>query len=118
MDYQSLLYDPVYLIQGVAGSINGIGGFTVLDKTAGLEVTPLGETQLQTVKCAAVVRYRELQVLGISLDALIHGSLIMNGAAWRIESYLLKPSPNGQYDGEVVLFLLETSESESESDSA
>jgi hypothetical protein len=117
MDYQSALYDPIYATIGEPGIINGVEGFTVLDKTGGLEIKEKGQVEVQTIACAAVVRSRELQELGVALTDLENGTLIMSAYEWRIESYRLRPSPKGQRDGEVLLLLSETSElSESESD--
>jgi hypothetical protein len=113
MDYQANLFDPIYTTLGVAGVINGVEGFTVLDKTAGLEWGVKGP-DVQTISCAAVVRAKELASLGVALGELENGSLEMNGTAWNIESYKYKPSPKGQGDGEIVLVLTEVMSEESE----
>jgi hypothetical protein len=110
MDYQATLYDPLYTVQGVDGTINGVEGFTVLDKTAGIEFKMEDGVKVQTVTCAAIVRARELQELGVELDALEDGVLRMNGSEWRIESFKLDPSPKGQRDGQVILILQEETE--------
>jgi hypothetical protein len=115
MKYQSTLYNPIYSVLGVSGVINGVEGFTVLDKTDGLDWGDKGP-DVQTIACAACVRARELQELGVSLEQLEGGTLLMNCSEWAIEAYKLRPSPRGLRDGEVVLVLTEVVEVSEESE--
>lgn len=109
IDYASLLYSPVYSVLGVEAvlTLPGTDGaeitLTALDKTAGVEVG--GSVEVQTILPAAVVRASELS--SVDLTDLEDSSLAMNGKTWRVKSYMLKPSPKGEGDGEVYLVLSE-----------
>ncbi len=109
-------YDKIYDTLGVDVTIIVITtGFsyelTGLDKTAGVEVgggsPSFGGNQVATVKPACVVRTYELTELGVPLEDLEGSVLEMNGKTWRIEARLPRPSPTGEVDGEVYLFLIE-----------
>ena len=124
IDYQSLLYDPIYLVQGVPASLTLVGGsvfgVTVLDKTSGIDIGD-STAQVQTIKPAAVVRVAELRAAGIVAEYLPKASITFSGFQWKITSTRLRPSPNGENDGELFLILTakvaveDPSESESES---
>lgn len=120
MDYASLLFDPIYSIQGVPAAItlaSGtlLDGLTGLDKTSGVDVGG-GDVQIQTIVPAAIFRVRELREKGAVPADLPKASLIMNGFEWRVNSYRLKPSPKGEHDGEVLLLLSQKRELSSESE--
>lgn len=120
MDYQALLFDPIYSIQGVPAALllaNGtlLDSLTALDKTAGIDVGG-GDVQVQTIAPAAVLRVAELTARGVALDDLIKAKLLMNGNEWRVNSHRPKPSPKGQRDGEVYLILGSQRELSSESE--
>jgi len=108
VDYQALLYDPIYLALGVPATLTLDSGEVLdaiaLDKTAGIDLG-LGESNAQTVVPAAVVRARELGAKGVSPKELPNATLLMNGMSWDVRSYRLKPSPLGERDGEVYLIL-------------
>jgi hypothetical protein len=109
MDYQSLLYNPNYLIFGVEGTLTlpGTDGDVIvlaaIDKTSGVEVG--GSADVQTILPAAVVRASELS--SISLTDLEDATLVLNSKTWVVKSHMLKPSPKGEADGEVYLILYE-----------
>ncbi len=108
MDFQSLLYDPNYLVLGTPAvlSINGINyDVTAIDKTSGIDV---GDgVQVQTVLPAAVLRVAELSALSLIIEQIEqqNSTLLLNGINWSIESVRLRPSINGERDGEAYLFL-------------
>lgn len=110
MDWQGLLYDPNYDVLGVEAVLTPRGlpalePITVLDKTSGVEVVEAGST-VQTVKPAAVIRIRELEERGLTdLDLLDNSEIVLNGMIYTGISYLKRPSPKGELDGEVYLFL-------------
>lgn len=125
MDYAAALYDPIYLITGVPVVLTLAEGgefdaLTALDKTSGIVVGETG-AQVPTIKPAAAIRIRELAQYGIAVDALPGSDLEMNDFTWHVENYLLRPSPKGENDGEVLLLLSDkaavTPEEESESES-
>lgn len=108
LDYQSLLYDPVYGVIGVPavlwmGVPLGNVPLTVIDKTAGLMIN--AAVDLQTTAPVATVRAAELLAAGVALADIDGKLLTLNGKDWRIASFDLRPAPTGQSDGEVYLFL-------------
>lgn len=109
MDYQTVLYNPIYLVQGVSAVITLPDTTTVLkpvmvlDKTAGIEIK-MG-TDIQTIVPAAVVRMVELAAQGMKPPQLDYGTISFNGKNWKIVSHRLRPSPNGLDDGEALLVL-------------
>jgi hypothetical protein len=108
VDYQSLLYDPVYNVLAVdavlyMGFPLGNVHVAAIDKTAGLTLNQM--VDVQTVLPAATVRAAELVELGITLADLDGKVVTLNGKDWRIASLHANPSPNGEEDGEVYLIL-------------
>ncbi|PSJ55765.1 head-tail joining protein [Pseudaminobacter soli (ex Li et al. 2025)] len=107
MDWQALLYGPNYAVFGVPATLIIEDGptltLTVIDKTTGVEVG--GSVDVQTVLPAATVRATELA--SIDLADLEDAKLTFNGKTWRVDSHLPKPSPKGEADGEIYLFLSE-----------
>lgn len=111
MDYQALLYDPIYARLGVAATLTPVEpglsvSLTVVDKTAGIEVT-LGDAAIQSVKPAAAVRMVELADNDLEPEDVDGGTIAFNGKTWTVQGFMLKPSPKGENDGEVLLFLSE-----------
>lgn len=116
MDFQALLYNPVYGVIGVQ-AVLAIGthvetGLTVLDKTRGVDlVKEFGDVTtnvaIQTIVPAAVLRAAELIEREIDVEALIDATITFNAKSWRVRSYRLRPSPNGEGDGEIYLLLVE-----------
>lgn len=109
MDYQSALYDPIYLIDGVPVTLTlesvsePFDQLTALDKTAGVDVGD--SVHVQTIRPAATLRVKELASFEIALDDLPGATLEMNEFEWIVQSYRVKPSPKGENDGEVLLLL-------------
>ena len=105
MDYQSLLYGPVYGALGVEavlhmGSPLGDVPLTAIDKTAGLTINQA--VDVQTILPAATVRAPELLIAGVALEDVDGKTLTLinpvtgSGKDWRIASLEAKPSPNGE----------------------
>jgi len=108
IDFQSLLYEPIYTLQGVTvlltlGNGAEYDSLTALDKTTGVEVGDHAE--VPTIQPAAAFRIKELIDRGLILEDLLGATLEMNEWLWTVRNYKLKPSPNGQDDGEVFLIL-------------
>lgn len=83
---------------------------TVIDESAGAVIEE-GKFGIQTIKPAVSVRASELTAAGLIPSDLSGGSIILRPntpqqRTWRIEGYLLKPSPAGELAGEVQLTLL------------
>jgi hypothetical protein len=109
IDWQALHYDPIYSVLGVDATLSSSGGTSatvvVIDKTAGLPIAD-ARTQIDTIRPVADVRARELEAAGIAVSDLPEGTIDLNGQTWRIKSYLPRPSPGGESDGEIRLILL------------
>jgi hypothetical protein len=111
VDFQTLLYDPNYLIFGVEATITPRDSVTphsvtVIDKTQGVEVVA-GDSDMQTIRPAARVRMQNITAAGLTRAMLRRASFVMNGKNWRIESSQPLASPNGENEGELMLLLVE-----------
>lgn len=108
IDFNSLLYDPIYQIKGVAATLASSGGATisikVIDETQG--VTLQGDAMVETIGPSCRVRVKELAANSVALTDLDTGSIEFNGASWRIKSHRMMPNANGENDGQVRLMLL------------
>lgn len=107
--WQVNLYDKVYDSPiGCAATIASAGGQSgscrAIDKTNGIAITDT-RTQIDTIRPVALVRARELEALGITMQDLPEGAITLNGATWTIKSYQRVPSPFGEDDGEIRLIL-------------
>ena len=109
MDYQSLLYGPVYATLGVEATLTLDATdaepvtLTVLDKTAGVE---LGDKiTISTILPAATVRVSELASNGVSIASLRLAMITFGGKDWAVMRHEYRPSPNGEVDGEILLVL-------------
>lgn len=116
MDYGSLLYGPIYDTLGVAATITLADtagteiAITAIEKTVG-EAIALGgdDLVLQGIKGAAAVRMSDLAAGSVARADMKGSSLTLNGKTWKIHSTLPKPSPMGEFDGELYLMLHEGS---------
>lgn len=113
MDYTAVLLDPIYDGLGVAASLtpNRAGAapapVTVLDKTATIEVSE--QFDIHTVRPAATVRVRDLTDAGVAVGEVDGGTLEFNGRVWRIDSHRMKPTPDGEASGEMLMWLTDES---------
>jgi hypothetical protein len=123
MDYQAILFDPIYMIQGVPARItldsdyvsefpseseseDGVFDLTVIDKTAGVDLSFGGDAgNVATLVPAASVRVKELTAHGLTAEMLVQGAIEFNGATWTIKSTKPRPSLKGEGDGELYLIL-------------
>lgn len=109
MDYRSVLYDPVYQIEGVGAKLTlasgqVFDGLTAIDKTAGVQLPgPLAE--VETLRPVASMLVGDLLDTGIDPDALDDATLELNDRVWKVNSTRYMPSPAGQADGEIYLLL-------------
>ena len=119
LDWQALLYDPIYAVHGIPATLVPSTGLTtgvdltVLDKTAGAAVAGQGFA-VESVHPAAMARMVELTANGLGRPDLDMSLLTLTPPAplpattWRIRSHEMKPSPNGENDGEVMLILTQS----------
>jgi len=112
MRYNSVQLGPIYKIQGRPGVLTIDGTvypdpdappLKFLDKSAGASI--FGSVEIETFAPAAAVRAADILALGITFDSLDKANLLLNGKDWLISSHKVMPSPNGETDGEVWLYL-------------
>ena len=122
MDFQSVLLDPIYLIQGVEAELTIPASpsptytLTVIDKTGGIDLGD-GDVNVQTLVPAAIVRSVEMTTVGLDKSQLRGSRIEFNGSTWDITSYRPKPTLNGEADGEYYLLLQEAEDNVTESES-
>jgi hypothetical protein len=112
MRYTSVQLSSVYKILGRPGvlTVNGIDypasdapPLKCIDKSAGVSI--LGAVALESFAPAATVRAADILALGLTFDSLDKANLLLNSKNWLISSHKVIPSPNGETDGEVWLYL-------------
>ena len=108
IDYQTVLYDPIYEALGVPATLISAGGATasisVIDKTTGVALSD--RMNVESIRPVARVRTAELVSAGIAAGDLPESQLSFNGATWRVKAARLMPAPTGQTTGETMLILL------------
>lgn len=113
MDYTAVLLDPIYDGLGVPALLTPnregaeAAAVTVLDKTSTIEVSEAFD--VHTVRPAATVRMRSLIDAAIDVSEVDGGTLEFSDRLWRIDSHRMKPSPDGEASGEVLMWLLDES---------
>jgi hypothetical protein len=109
IDYSMLLYDPVYAELGVDAMLTttaGVFEINVIDDTRSKTQTS-GGVEARSVGPGAFARIPELTSKGVDRADYINSMLAFNGRMWRIRSYELRGSPNGEDLGEVRFLLSE-----------
>ena len=107
LDYNALLYDPIYSVIGVPAMMTTIAGvfeITVIDETRSKSMTSTG-LEIRSIGPAACARIPELTVKGIDRSDYVNSILSFNGRMWVVYNYDLKGSPNGEDQGEVRFLL-------------
>lgn len=105
LDYNVLLYNPVYAQIGVPATFAGID-ITVIDDTRP-KTQASGSAEVRSVGPGAFARIPELVGKGIVRGDYIDAILIFNGRNWVVRSYEVRGSPNGEDLGEVRFLLKE-----------
>lgn len=107
IDYQSLLYDPIYQMLGVDVTLTTVDdaeiSLTVLNLTKPNSFSGFG-VDFQTFQPSVKIRMAELSDLSPQ-DDILGGELAMDGETWTVKSYEYNASPNGNSDGELRLLL-------------
>jgi hypothetical protein len=91
IDFDALVFGPVYgtFAQPAVLTLGSTNyDLEVIDNTKGVTVDEGGVIGVQTIRPAADVRRSALVALGIAFADLIDGELTLNGATWRIKSFL------------------------------
>lgn|SRR4051812_25853154 len=114
MLWAPILYNPVYRIQGRLAVLTSHSvdyprptdrPFRVLDKTAGVSLTG-GTVEIESLRPAAIALMSDIVAFGLDLDNDIDGAnLLLNDKNWLITSHKSMPSPSGEADGELYMFL-------------
>jgi hypothetical protein len=97
---------PLYAEFGIPAVLQldaGTFELTAIDLTAGTTLS--GPVELETVRPAVMVLAGDLADAGILVAQLDNGSVQLNGKSWSIIAHQLKPTTNGEGDGEVALML-------------
>ena len=109
--FDDILYSAVHDVLAVTATLTPSGGdpveIEVIDKTAGVEVQGPGSLGMPTVEPAAVVRSVVLADAGLTRSDLPRATLVLNGVTYRVKSSRPRPSPGGEADGEVMMYLAE-----------
>lgn len=112
MEFNNTLYAPVYDAFGVEVELACLFGakykLTAIDKTAGIEVGA-SSVDVGTIRPALAIRASELNDLGLRPHDLEEAIVTMNGKEWTIKTTLMRPSPNGEKDGEIYAILMDSS---------
>lgn len=112
IDYQSILYDPIYATLGIPIVLTTVGdeekSVTVLNLTKPSSFSGFG-VDFQAFQPSVKIRMSELSDISPQTD-LVGGELSMDGKSWRIKSYEYNASPNGNSDGELRLLLANAAE--------
>jgi hypothetical protein len=91
IDFDLLVLGPAYSMfaqPAVLALGSASYDLEVIDDTKGVSVEEGGVIGVQTVRPAVEVRRSALAGLGIAVADLIDGDLTLNGATWRIKSFL------------------------------
>jgi hypothetical protein len=75
------------------------------DETKGT-VIPGAPGQVETVRPTCRVRLSELDVAGIDVGDLPDGSISFNNQSWIIKATQMRPSPEGELAGEIMMILM------------
>lgn len=78
----------------------------MLDKTVGVRVGDPDEPSVETILPAAYVRMSELDENSITRQQIDNSTVTIGGRNWRVKSHVLRPTPDGELEGELCMFLM------------
>jgi hypothetical protein len=112
MTWQAM-YDNIYdSFIATDASLSSSSGKTVnvrvTDETKGT-VIPGGPGQVETIRPTCRVRALDLVSASIDVADLPDGGITLNGQSWIIKATQMRPSPEGELAGEVMLILMSES---------
>jgi hypothetical protein len=100
------IYGSAIAVSATLVPASGGDGVTVkvVDKTDGLVIG--GEGDVQSIVPAVAVRMSELTSNSLTREDLDNGTLTLpSGKTWAIKAHALKPTPDGELQGEAILLL-------------
>lgn len=110
IDWDALLYDPLYANFGTAAVLTPLAGpsvaATVIDYTQGVEIA--AGVELPVVRPACFIRRLELDDAGLVEQDMLGGAVSMNGNVWTVSDIRQRPGPKGKNTGEIVFILIGT----------
>jgi hypothetical protein len=97
--YDSFIATDANLTSSSGKSIN----VRVTDETKGT-VIPGGPGHVETI--SPTCRVRGSEIVGINVADLPDGTVTLNGQTWVIKATQMRPSPEGELAGEVMMILM------------
>jgi hypothetical protein len=110
MNFTEALLNPVFAVLQVPAVLTTDDtaapfDIMVIDKTDGLP-TEGNEIGIQTIRPACAVKVADLLALNIDIVELDGGIIVFNDRTWRIESHSRAPTPGGEDDGQLYMWLI------------
>ncbi len=107
IDWDEDLLAPIYEGLGVPAVVTLLDGaehqVTAIDAGEGARIGT--NVEVPTLEPAAFVRNAELAQHGLSPRDLVDGTILLNGALWRIANVQPRPTPGGEGQAETMLTL-------------
>lgn len=108
IDWNTLLYDPLYASFGTAATmtpaVGAAAAVTVIDQTRGVEIQ--SGIEMPVIRPACFVRKSEMTGAGLTEQAMLGGTIAMNGYTWTVNDIRPKPGPMGKDSGESMFVLV------------
>lgn len=111
LDYSTLVFGPLHTVFGVTASLDVPGNtaspfsISAIDKTKGVEVENAGNVGMFTVRPAVYLRAVDLADINLDPEDLTGAGLTLNSRSWTVKAVQVRPTPGGESDGQVVLYL-------------
>lgn len=112
IDFENLVTRPLSRIFGDTVSlVPNTGGLplpiTGVDLTRGIEIVSPSDITVATIRPAVSIRMADLLALGLTLDHVDGGTVVVHGKVWDIKTHVKKAGAQGEGSGEVYLILMD-----------
>lgn len=108
IDWDALLYDPLYANFGTAAVMTPPVGASVavlaIDHTRGVEIQ--SGVELPVIRPAAFVRRSEMDDNNLTEQSMLGGTIALNGYTWTVADIRPRPGPDGKGTGESMFVLV------------
>jgi hypothetical protein len=108
IDWDELLYDPLYANFGTTALLTPLAGASVsvqaIDQTRGMEIQ--SGIDLPVIRPACTVRRSEMDAANLTEREMLGGAVTMNGNVWTIADVRARPGPDGKDSGESLFVLV------------